>query len=338
MAKFGPKVVCNEAVCAPCDALATLPVTGATKVVSRRASSVSAPPRPVIDHEVHRDRAKPRGSPKPSSEFAAAPLWVRLAVSAAVIVMMLAILIGITSGFTPSAVVIVFAAAGLSSIGGFAFSALCGALLFHVMAPVAAVQLMMVCSIAIQSLSVFALRAATDWRLLSRFLLGGVVGLPVGIYLLLHVDRSVYCQILGGFLILYGFYMLRRPATVVHVPWKWPDSLAGFLGGVTGGFAGFPGAFVTVWCALKGGAKDRQRGVYQPFILIMQLLALLALFWVATKPGNDSFSQDLNSLFYVPAALLGTWCGIGWYRRLSDTQFAIIVNALLIISGFAFLL
>jgi hypothetical protein len=30
-------------------------------------------------------------------------------------------------------VVIVFAAAGLSSIGGFAFSALCGALLFHVM-------------------------------------------------------------------------------------------------------------------------------------------------------------------------------------------------------------
>jgi uncharacterized protein len=338
MAKFGPKVVCTEAVCAPRDALTTLPVTGAIEVVSRGASSVSATLCPVIDHEVHRDRAKPPESPKPSSEFAAAPLWMRLAVSAAVIVVMLGIATGITSGFTFSAVVIVFAAAGLSSIGGFAFSALCGALLFHVMAPVAAVQLMMVCSIAIQSLSVFALRAATDWRLLSRFLVGGVVGLPVGIYLLLHVDRSVYCEILGGFLILYGFYMLRRPATMVHVPWKWPDSLAGFLGGVTGGFAGFPGAFVTVWCALKGGAKDRQRGVYQPFILIMQLLALIALFWVATKPDNDSFSQNLNALFYVPAALLGTWCGLGWYQRLSDKQFAIIVNMLLITSGFAFLL
>jgi uncharacterized membrane protein YfcA len=338
MAKFGPQVVRTEAVCAPRDALASLRVTGAIKVMSQSASSAWATPRLVIDQQVHRDSTKPSEASKPSSEFAAAPLWVRLAVSAAVIVMMLAIAAGITSGFTSSAMVIVFAAAGLSSIGGFAFSALCGALLLHVMAPVAAVQLMMVCSIGIQSLSVFALRAATDWRLLSRFLLGGVVGLPVGIYLLLHVDRSAYCQILGGFLIFYGCYMLLRPATMVHVPWKWADPLAGFLGGVTGGFAGFPGAFVTIWCALKGGVKDRQRGVYQPFILIMQLLALMTLFWIETKPGYDGFSQNLNALLYVPAALLGTWCGLGWYRRLSDRQFAIIVNALLITSGFAFLL
>lgn len=337
MAKFGPEVARTEAALTPRDALASLPVIETTELGSRRAISSWTTTRLVADHEVHRSRA-PSEASKPSSEFAAAPLWVRLTVSAAVIVMMVGIASGLTSGFMPSAVVIVFAAAGLSSIGGFAFSALCGALLFHIMTPVAAVQLMMVCSIAIQSLSVFALRAATDWRLLSRFLIGGVVGLPVGIYLLLHVDRSLYCQILGGFLIVYGLFMLRRPVRILHFPWKWADALAGVLGGVTGGFAGFPGAFVTIWCALKGGAKDRQRGVYQPFILIMQLLALMALFLVAARPGYDGFSRDLNALFYVPAALLGTWCGLGWYRRLSDTQFAIIVDALLITSGLAFLL
>jgi uncharacterized membrane protein YfcA len=265
------------------------------------------------------------------------PLWARLTLSAVVIGATVAV-VGILSGFAPSVEVIVFAAAGLSSIGGFAFSALCGALLFHVMAPVTAVQLMIVCSIAIQTLSVFALRAAIDWPLLSRFLLGGIVGLPFGLYLLLHVDKGVYCQLLGGFLILYGSYMLLRPATIVSFHCKWADLLAGFLGGVTGGFAGFPGAFVTIWCALKGGAKDRQRGVYQPFILIMQVLALTALFLVATKPGYGGFPQGLNALFYVPAALLGTWCGLGWYRRLSNTQFSIIVNVLLITSGLAFLL
>jgi hypothetical protein len=45
----------------------------------------------------------------------------------------------------------VFVASTVSSIAGFAFSALCGALLFHVMdSPVYAVHVMIVCSIAIQ--------------------------------------------------------------------------------------------------------------------------------------------------------------------------------------------
>src|SRR5262249_29125286 len=96
-----------------------------------------------------------------------------------------------------------------------------------------------------------------------------------------------------------------------------------------------PGAFVTIWCALKGEAKDRQRGVYQPFILIMQILALAAISSAAPGPRLLAFSHGLNALFYVPAALLGTWCGIGWYSRLSDAQFRTIVNLLLIASGVA---
>ena len=51
----------------------------------------------------------------------------------------------------------------------------------------------------------------------------------------------------------------------------------GFLGGLTGGLAGFPGASVTIWCALKGWDKAHQRGVYQPFILCMQPISLLAI-------------------------------------------------------------
>jgi len=30
----------------------------------------------------------------------------------------------------------------------------------------------------------------------------------------------------------------------------------------------------------------------------------------------------------------GTWCGLGWYRRRSDAQFAKIMNLLLIAAGF----
>src|SRR5262249_43328067 len=217
----------------------------------------------------------------------------------------------------------------------FAFSALCGALLFHVMTPVSAVQLMIVCSIAMQASSVVALRNSIDWSLLRRFLLGGIIGLPSGVYLLLHLEAGVYSPILGGFLIAYGAYMLIRPVAAVRWRSPWIDLSAGFLGGITGGFAGFPGAFVTIWCALKGEAKDRQRGIYQPYILIMQVLALAAISWAASGPRSLALSQGLSGLFYVPAALLGTWCGLGWYSRLSDAQFRKIINLLLIASGIA---
>src|SRR5215468_7611538 len=84
--------------------------------------------------------------------------------------------------------VAVLAASTVSSIAGFAFSALCGASLFHIMeSPVYAVEVMTVCSIAIQMFSVTALRRSIDWRSLPIYLVGGVLGVPAGVYLLLNL-------------------------------------------------------------------------------------------------------------------------------------------------------
>src|SRR5215467_14413753 len=64
----------------------------------------------------------------------------------------------------------VFVASTVSSIAGFAFSALCGALLFHLTdSPIYAVQVMIVCSIAIQMLSVATLWRSIDWPSLLVF-------------------------------------------------------------------------------------------------------------------------------------------------------------------------
>ena len=154
-------------------------------------------------------------------------------------------------------IVAVFVAATLSSVAGFAFSALCGAFLFQFLPPVEAVHLMIVCSIALQFFSVVALRNSIDWRLLSRFLLGGIIFLPLGIYLLTILDAGLYKQIIGLFLACYGVFMLLRPALTLTFQRSWADALAGAAGGITGGFAAFPGAFVTIWCSLKGWDKAR---------------------------------------------------------------------------------
>jgi hypothetical protein len=59
----------------------------------------------------------------------------------------------------------VFTAAAISSVAGFAFSAICGAILFHLIDDaVAAVQTMMICSVAGQSYMVWWLRRQVEWR------------------------------------------------------------------------------------------------------------------------------------------------------------------------------
>src|SRR5712692_10568709 len=91
------------------------------------------------------------------------------------------------AGVSSWAMAAVFVAALTSSIAGFAFSAICGAMLFHLLDdPVHVVEIMMICSIAGQALMVWSLRRDIAWRGLAPFVAGAAVGLPVGVYCLLH--------------------------------------------------------------------------------------------------------------------------------------------------------
>lgn len=227
----------------------------------------------------------------------------------------------------------VFVASTISSIAGFAFSALCGALLFHLMdSPVYAVHVMIVCSIAIQLLSVATLRHSIDWHSLPVFLTGGVLGVPAGVYLLLHLQSGAYRNVIGGLLIAYGGYLLLRWRTQPLRLGPLSDACAGFLGGLTGGLAGFPGASVTIWCGLKGWDKARQRGVYQPFILGMQPITLAVIYFMQSQ-SPAAAQPDWKSFAFVPAAVLGAWFGLRIFKRLSDRQFELTVNLLLVVSG-----
>jgi len=51
----------------------------------------------------------------------------------------------------------------------------------------------------------------------------------------------------------------------------------GFAGGLIGGFTAMPGAAPTIWCNLRGMSKNEQRGLVQPYITIMQCIAIALL-------------------------------------------------------------
>jgi uncharacterized membrane protein YfcA len=223
----------------------------------------------------------------------------------------------------------VLIAALVSSIAGFAFSALAGSALANLgMDPLRAVQSMAVCSIAIQLYGVWKVRDSIHWRSLWPMLAAGAVTIPLGVWLLVRIDGLVYAAGLGAFLVGYGAYtLLRREARVVRGG-AWRDAVAGALGGITGGLASFPGAFVTIWCSMRGWDKLRQRAIYQPYILAMQIATIICLRW--QSPTRLSVGDDLS---LVPFALLGALGGLAVFQRLSSRQFQVAVGMLLAVSG-----
>ena len=149
-----------------------------------------------------------------------------------------------------------------------------------------------------------------------------------GVWLLVHIDGLVYGVGLGVFLTSYGCYVLIRRGTTVVRGNVWLDAVAGALGGLAGGLAGFPGSFVTIWCSMRGWDKVRQRAVYQPYILGMQIVTIACLRWHAPFHANV-----LHDLRLVPFALVGAVGGLALFQRMSNKQFQIALSVLLVVSG-----
>lgn len=227
---------------------------------------------------------------------------------------------------------VVLFSALLSSIAGFAFSPIAGAFLFHtVKEPFAVVQILLIASIAQQTYCVWRLRESIRTCHFAPYLAGSLATLPVGLFLLLETPASAFLPLLGLLLISYGIFSALRPSLRPRSNPLWGQIAVGALGGITGGLAAFPAAFVTMWCHIQGFDKHRARSIIQPFILINQLLALAAL--TVMKPAH---AVPLAALRYAAPAVLGAYVGLMIFDRIDATTFNRLVGLFLVVAGLSF--
>lgn len=185
-----------------------------------------------------------------------------------------------------------------------------------------------------QLLAAFTVRRGFSWSNLLPFVLGGLVGIPIGVKVLPHLDPLIFKTFIGALLAVWCPIMLfatRLPR--ITAGGKVADGVVGAMGGIMGGIGGFTGVIPTLWCTLRGFERDVQRSVIQNFNLSM--LAVTMASYIVT----GVVTTDMLPLFaiIVPAMLVPTLLGARMYVGISDVTFRRVVLGLLTLSGIALL-
>src|SRR5437588_11583419 len=96
-----------------------------------------------------------------------------------------------------------FAAAFVAGVAGFAFGLVAAAVWLHVLTPLQTTTLIVAFGLIVQGYSVWKLRRALKFERLLPFLIGGLIGLPLGVTLLEWTPAAVMRIAVGILLIAF---------------------------------------------------------------------------------------------------------------------------------------
>lgn len=236
----------------------------------------------------------------------------------------------------PWALIIIGAAVAgfVQGLSGFGFSLCALSIWAWTLDPKLAAVLAVFGGLTGQLLAAFTVRRGFEARSVLPFLIGGLLGLPVGLWLLPHVDAVTFRAFVGTLLAVWCPLMLLSPRLPrLRLGGRLADGLAGAAGGAMGPLGGFTGAVPTLWCTLRGFDRDLQRAVVQNFNLAM-LAVTMASYVIGgmVRPTMWPLMAVVAPALLVPALL-----GMKVYVGISALAFRHIVLGLLTASGIAML-
>ncbi len=222
----------------------------------------------------------------------------------------------------------------VQGLSGFGFSMTAMALWAWTLEPRLAAALGVFGSLTGQLLAAATVRRGWDWKRVAPFVVGGLAGLPLGLWLLPQLDMPLFKALLGSLMVVLCplmFVAARLPR--IQRGGRVADGMAGAVGGAMSGLGGFSGIVPTLWCQLRGYAKDEQRAVIQNFNLSMQVVTFGS--YLAT--GLADAGMVPHFLVVAPAMLIPGLLGARLYVGLSEQGFRQLVLGLLTLAGIALL-
>src|SRR5271156_3537264 len=222
----------------------------------------------------------------------------------------------------------------VQGLSGFAFSMVAMSIWAWALAPQVAAPLAVFGALLGQLASLASVRSGFELRKIAPLVVGGVLGVPIGVFILHNVDPLRFKLAIGFFLTVYGLFGLLTSAPHAFTRGgRGLDAFAGLIGGVLGGLAGMSGIVPAIWTQFRGWKRDLRRATMQVYNIAMQVTTLT----IYSRTG--ALDATTLKLFAVvaPAMLIPSYFGTRLYGRFSEKTFSRVIFVLLLASGAALL-
>lgn len=219
----------------------------------------------------------------------------------------------------------------VTGFAGFGTGLVASGLWFHALPAPMVPPLVAISSVTAQCAGLATVRPKFSWAAARPYLIGGLLGVPLGVAALKALSPDALRLSIGLFLVAYSLLRLAHtgPWALAARAGAGADGTVGAIGGFLGGFAGLSGPVPIVWLQGKGLPFERQRAIFQPYNMAILSFATAVMAW------GGAITRDLLvvAVFALPVTMLGAWIGARLYRRASEKLVIRVVLCLLLASG-----
>lgn len=221
---------------------------------------------------------------------------------------------------------IIMTASILQASTGFGFSIMATPFLLMLFLPQEAIQINIILSLLISFALIFKVYNDVDFRLFKRFIIGSIIGAPLG--LLVFISMNINTLKLGISILLLVLTVLLM-CNVQIKPTSVRDFIVGGISGVLTTSIGMPGPPLLLYFTGTNTEKAKLRATALAFYLFIYSISLITQI---TIMGTHKIIWQ-SSLYAVPVALIGLFIGQMIFHKLNQRLFRVFIYALLICTG-----
>lgn len=223
-------------------------------------------------------------------------------------------------------IIIILVASVLQTSTGFGFSILATPFLLLLFEPADAIQINLILSLVISVLLINAIKNDINYDILKRFIIGSILGLPVGIITFMLINVGNLKMGIGLLIILLTIMLILRFR--INRSGR-RDLVVGGLSGSLTSSIGMPGPPLLLYFSGTDTEKATLRGTTLAFYLFIYLASLIIqVIFVGTNQ-----TVWISSLWGLPLVLIGLFVGQHLFDKINQHVFRIMVYIILLITG-----
>lgn len=210
---------------------------------------------------------------------------------------------------------IIFTASILQAITGFGGALIAAPLLLLLVDKTTSLVALTFGSLAINSILLLSIRSPLNKRTFYNLFLPGLIGLPIGLWILRTLPTSALRLLVLGLSIIFGVMLLWKKVPVKSTDIK--KRFAGWFSGILTTSVGLNSPPVALILAAENTDKDEMRKTLASYFLIMSVFSLALL----VSTGHITKAVLYLPLRGVPPAILGSLIGNMISRKISQRGF-----------------